>query len=441
MNEIIVILSLIFFSIAGLVVLYAFEFLKEKNIIEKLPYGFGLGIGLITYQMFSYSRFHIPWKLETLILPWIIIGLIVAVKRKKIIKKDFVFNFSLNLAEKILLGLILLLTVYVGFEAQLRPLSGWDGWAIWVIKGKMFYIDGFVNPQVYHILKEGYPFVVNLTISFIYLVLGGANDKVMLLLFYIFYLLVSLQFFNISRDYIGKTKALFFTFLLMSLQNMIRHGGRYEAGYADLAMGYYIFLSVSLLIEYIKLKNYKLLILLSIFLGITRLIKDEGLVFGLVIQAILVYYTILKVRNIKHFALSLIWLIPLIDWQIFKYRHNINYTLYNKVNPHWERIGSIIQEISRELISIKNWNLLWSSFILVILINCINKMRHFMIIYGIIFSQLIIYVGVFVISPYEPTIHVPNVIDRLFLHLAPLVMFAICLIFYSNHKTKKIYRQ
>ena len=79
------------------------------------------------------------------------------------------------------------------------------------------------------------------------------------------------------------------------------------------------------------------------------------------------------------------------------------------------------------------------SFGLAFLISCLNKMKNFMIIYAIIFLQLIIYVFVFIISPYEPAIHVPNVIDRLILHLAPLVMFAISLTFYSHTKARKIY--
>ena len=55
--------------------------------------------------------------------------------------------------------------------------------------------------------------------------------------------------------------ALIFTFLLLSTQNLVRHGGRFEAGYADLALGFYIFLSVLLLLDYLKIQNKKALFL------------------------------------------------------------------------------------------------------------------------------------------------------------------------------------
>jgi hypothetical protein len=216
--------------------------LSDLRILEKLPYALGLGIGSISFQLFTYSRLKVPWNQLSIILPWIIIfAYLFYVERQKIhfIKLHFKGKFS-KLDN--FFGILLVVVIfYTGFEAWLRPLSAWDAWAIWLLKAKMFFVDGFVNPHVYHLLKDSYPYVINLAATFIYIILGKVDDRAVLLLFFSFYLMLGLTFFSFSRQRFGVFSALLFTFLLLSIQNLIRHGGRFEAGYADLALGFYIF--------------------------------------------------------------------------------------------------------------------------------------------------------------------------------------------------------
>ena len=426
MNHLIVIFSLLFLISIGYLLISFGNFLSDLKFYEKIPYAFGLGVGVIAMQMFIYSRLNISWEAGIIASPWILVFLLRLYNSKFKLMK---FKFKASKIAPYQFALFVLIVInllYTFFEAWLRPLSSWDGWAIWLLKAKMFFIDGFVNPQAYHLLKENYPYVVNLASTFLFSALGEADDRAVLLLFYSFYFFLIASFFFTLKKEIGLKKALFFTFLLSSTQNLIRHGGRFEAGYADLALGFYIFADFTLLLRFIKSRAYQDLILLSIFLGITGLIKEEGLVFVLISQAVLTYYILAKFKNFKLLLVSLLWVIPILDWQLYKILNGLSYSLYANSAFHPERILPIFIEILKEVINIRNWNFLWLSFLFGLLIFAKYGKRR--LVYMLIGFQVLSYLAVFLISPYEPSAHVKNVMDRLLLHIAAIAVYSIAAI-------------
>jgi len=434
MNEIIVIISLLFFIALGYALFLVSGLLSELNFFEKLPYSFGLGMGLVAFQLFLYSQLKIQWNYETLLFPWIFLIFYVLYKKApKIYIKHFNYKVKLSFTQKCLSILLLIAVAYTAFEAWLRPLSAWDGWAIWLLKAKMFYIDGFVNPHAYHLLRDSYPYVINLSVTFLYIMLGKVDDRAVLLLFFGFYLMLGICFFNFSKKIFGITMSLFFTFLLLSLQNVIRHGGRFEAGYADLALGYYIFMSSTLLFQYIKSNKPKALILCSIFLGLTSLVKDEGVVFSIIMQ-LMMFVVIIKNKKFKQIFLSMIWLIPFLDWNLFKYINDIHYSLYQNSTIHLLRFPQILLQIAQELLNIQNWNILWPIFFIGLFPFLFIKKRGMNIyLFFIMFLQILAYIFVFMISPYPPYIHVPNVMNRLLLHVVALCVLLVEYVFANTH--------
>lgn len=433
MNELIVIFSLFFMVCCGYSLLVFFNFLSDHNFFEKIPYSFGLGVGLIAFQLFTYSRISIEWNRFTILIPWIVIIAYAVIKNNKRIKGELfpVGRFKLSLQEVVLIILNLIALGYTAFEVWLRPLYAWDGWAIWLIKSKMFFIDGHVDRSVYAILKDSYPYVINLVAAFIYEMLGSVDDRTVLLLFFCFYLFLGISFFNFSKKHLGVTYALLFTFLLISIQNVIRHGGRFEAGYADLALGYYIFLSTTLFMNYLRNRKTQDLVLCSIFLSITGLIKEEGLLFCIALQSIAFYFLIIKEVNVRRFLILLLWTLPILDWNVFKFINGINYSLYQSQVVHLDRIPVIVLEFLNELLRVQNWNILWLAFFVGVISFLVNRKdnRYSGIILIIIIIQLVSYVFVFAISPYDPPTHVGGVLNRLLLHIVPLAVFFIGYVF------------
>lgn len=441
MNEVIVGFSLLGILIFGYALLLLGKFLPDYNFLEKSPYSFGLGTAAVAFQLFTYSQAGIGWNYTSILLPWIILSIYLSVSKKKQIASNFKMSIAVRFSalQKFLLLLIAGNFAYTLFEAWLRPLYAWDGWAIWLIKSKMFFIDGFVNPDVYAILHDSYPFVINLSGTFIYMILGKVDDRAVLLLFYCFYLFLGIAFYNFLKKKFITTSALLFTFLLLSTQNILRHGGRFEAGYADLALGFYIFLSFTLLDRFIKSRKFRDVILCSLFLGATSLIKEEGLVASTVMEGILLYHCFFKNRNIKLLIASFVGFIPLVNWNLFKFTNQINYSLYEKSVIHIQRIYGILYEIGREFVNIQNWNLLWPAFffaLILLLLGKFKRNRLFPVALVIVFLQFLSYVFVFMISPHEPASHVRGVINRLLLHIAPIAIYIIGYAFQNKNYEK-----
>lgn len=428
MNILIVFSVLVTFVLVGYSIILLFDYIKDKSLAVKLSVGYALGVGFAAFELFIYSRLGIRWSLPSIYLPFLAFLFSALILKRKELKQDFSFKIALDLVEKIFFSLSVLLLMFTAFESVLRPLLAWDGFAIWLVKSKMFFIDGFVNPVAYFVLKDSYPYVISLSGTFIYEVLGRVDDTSVLLLFYGFYLFLFLIFFSALKEVVGTKKSLFFSFLLISTQNIIRHGGRFEAGYADLALGFYIFVSCYLLQLYLKHRKLNSLIILQLVLGITSLIKVEGLVFSLIVNAIMLYELLIKQRKIKESILSLLWVLPALDWQIFKIQNHINFTLY--ANPHlnFYRTPAILTEMSRELINIQNWNLLWIVFFTSLIYMSLRK-QFKSILLLLIIAQVVIYFLVFIISPNEPNVHVTGVFNRLLLHIAPLAVYFIAISF------------
>lgn len=423
MNELIVLATIGFITTVGYTIIRGFNLLSSKENLFAIACSYGLGVGLITSQLYLYSRMQVPWMVEYIFTPWLlIIGWIVIKKRK-----DIVFSLpkftSLRLVDTLLIIGIILTVGYVVFEALIRPVTVWDGWAIWLMKSKIFFIDGMINPEILNYVRSDYPLIVSLLGTFVYLVLGHVNDTAVLLTSVAFYIFLGLAIFAAIKNEYGLTYALLFTFLFVTLQNFVRHGGRLEAGQADLPLGYYTFMCTMLLIEYIRKSNSKVLLLLSSFLGITCLIKFEGIPISLVIVGFLLYH-IYKHKLYRHIIFLLFWFIPFIDWQIYKKMYHLSYTYFSG-HTFIFSFGKIVEAFTgtvRELLNVKSWNLLWITYFYTFFIAQKKLTYTQFILHAIILSQLLLYLGIYSFTTGN---NPESSIQRLLVHIAPLVLYSI----------------
>lgn len=430
MNEAIVLLGLIWMTCIGYVIIKFFRLLDNSSDIEKLPYSFGLGAGVVAIQLYLYSRLHVSWNIFFLLLPWILF--LILFFRIKTFWTHPAFVKNIKLVDKILIFFIITLFLFVLLESIIRPVTAWDGWASWLLRAKIFFIDGSIRSDVFSYIPSEYPLLASLMSTFIYIFLGVVDDRTVLLLYPAFYIFLSMLFYFSSRRLLGNTSALFFTFLLISTQNVIRHSGRYEAGQADLIQGFYIFASSLLFVVYLRSKSLGNMILLQIFLGITSLIKNEGVSFVIFTQVLLAIF-LLRKKLYKHFFSFLFWIIPFVDWQLFKFFHQLpKAPSYLHSSFHLERLPLILEEFTREFFNIQNWNLLWPVFFLSFFVFLFSSKRNIytLALYLLIFLQLWVYMGIFFFTSPNPALHIPNVADRALLHLAPSAVYAVSISFF-----------
>lgn len=435
MSEILIILSIIVTVGIGYIIIRGFNLLPYYSFYEVLGYSYGLGVGLIAYQMLLYSQLRLQWTVPSILIPWTILTVVMIIIRKYYLLPNIKIIYKLNILEKTIFVIICSLIAFVAFEALIRPLSAWDGWAIWLLRAKVFFFDGKINVDIFNYDGSDYPVGLSLFATFTYNILGYVNDRVVLLIFFMFYLSLAIVFFFSVKRLTSTFNAFIFTFLLLSLQSLIRQGGRYDAGYADLALGYYFFMIVILLNDFINKKNTKILILLNVLLGIIPFIKNEGLVFSVIIQ-IFIVYTIIKHKKINYIIFSLYWLCPVLMWQLSKMILQVPHSYIESGSFQISRLSIIFKEIIKEFINLTRWNLLWPAFFLSLLSNEVSK--H-IIPLSIILLQMTIYVLVYMYSPIDPQLQVPNSFDRLLIHISPLSVFIVGLIF-NNIFFKKILR-
>ncbi len=419
MLYILLLLSISSWLFVGLLVLNFLRLLKKFSILELLSLAYGLGIGCVAMQMFMYSRIGISFNFLAIIAPWCLLYAF----------RPFSLSPTIRLPkfgkiESVLLFSILLLSIFVGFEALVRPLVSWDGIATWLIKSKAFFIEGGVKPQTLIYLNDGYPLLMGLAGAFVYSTLGVVNDRLVLILFYGFYLAAGGVVYSQLRKLLNFRYSLFLTFLFLSTQNIIRHGGRYEAGYVDLAFGFYLLSAVVIFTRVLNEKKLNMFVLFMLFLGIIPLVKEEGVAFSIIMSFVVLYFVMKKSLPARFLYVLFLWILPFFDWRLYKFFYHIP-TNYLFKNPQLipDRFPITLQLIVKEFFNIKNWNLLWMSYIASLFLMA-RKREHFIISFVII-AMIISYIVAYLISPNDPANHVPNTIDRLLLHFAPLGMVSI----------------
>ncbi len=428
MNNIIAIFTIALLTGVGYIIIRGFGLLSKKDNLLAIACSYGLGIGLVTMQMYVYARLHIPWQKPLLFVPWLILAAILFLKNKDTIGFRMPKIPRFQIFETILLFGILFAFCYTTFQALIRPVSVWDAWVTWLLKSKVFFLDGTINPDVLSYIRVNYPLVINLLGTIVYVMIGMVDDVAVLLTSTAFYAFTALLLFSVLKKRHGLRYALLFTFLQVTTQNFVRHGGRWEAGLADLPLGYYSFCSVILLLQYMKDNSNKVLILLNIFLGITGLIKHEGIPMGIVIGLFAVYH-IYKYKLYKHLPILLFWIMPIIDWDIFQRTYNPKDTYFSShifemsiqktVNAFW---GTF-----KELINIKSWNLLWILYFYSFILFFKKIKKETFILHVVIISQLSLYMAMYLFTVGN---NPESSIERLLIHIAPVALYYISLVAY-----------
>lgn len=437
---ILTIISLLLFIGVGYLTCVYFNIFD--SLLFNLSLSFAVGIGIISTIMFIYSVCNIPWTISNVLIPLVLYSLVLIYKMQKAINiKSFKFKNILTLSskERLLVVGILLIVLFVGFESIVRPVYAWDAWSSWLMKSKMFYIEKGIKPNQFFYLNSEYPPIISISGSFVYLMQGTIDDRNVLLFFYTFYVFIGLLLFGLLFKTTDRFTAFLFTFLFLSIQNIIRHGGRFEAGQADLALSYFFLCVYVLFLEFTKRRKLKILIILQFIIGVTILIKNEGLPFILIFEGMLLP-SFLKNKRLLISLLGLIFPAGLWEWYKYSIHLPTNYIFQNFQYNYFD-IKNILLAMGRELINIEHWNLLWIVFALSstisLLINS-KKSIEIKIAIVIVMIQLLIYFLIFMITPVDPpSVHVINVFDRLLIHISPFALIINANIYWLFIKARK----
>ncbi|HSA84431.1 MAG TPA: hypothetical protein VLF20_06135 [Patescibacteria group bacterium] len=430
MSIVIVVLSILFLSAIGYAILRGCHLLSAKDNLIAIGASYGLGVGLVSAQLYLYSLMYVPWEREFILIPWIVLFLFVLVKNRKRIKIVFPQISSWKRLDLlILLGMVLTVS-YVIFEALLRPVVAWDAWANWLMQAKVFFWEGMIRPDMLTYMESEYPLTINLLGTFIYLMLGKVDDTVVLLTSTAFYLFLTITFFAALRKKYSLRYALLFTFLLMATQNFVRHGGRLEAGLADLPLGYFAFVSIVFLFEYFKKRTIQTLVLLTVFLSLTSLIKFEG-IFLSVFIILCASVHIIRHKLYYQFLILGLWILPFISWQFDRKVMDLqgSYSTNHGLEVSVDKTLHALSGTLKELFNIKSWGLLWIMYFFSLFSFGIRSDKAVFVLNAIILSQFGLYLLIYNVTAW----HNPeSSIERLLMHIAPLVFYSLAIVVHNK---------
>lgn len=387
----------------------------NNNALHTVALSYGVGVGVLSLQLFFYAWLTIPITLLSVNVPWIPVVLLAA---KKLLHIRFPAVRHTSIERIFFVGLVGITSV-VFLESILRPVIAWDGFATWFLAAKSFYIQKDIMPDFYRYADFDIPPLSSLYISYLYFWIGAVNDRITLLIFPFFYLSLLILFYFFAKQFMATTMALLFTFFLATMQNVIRHAGRFDVGHVDIVLSYYFFLSFYLLVVFIQKKSFRVLLLLELILAVGALIKNDGVPFFFIVNAAVFIYIVIWCRFYYSVAI-LFGLVPFLAWNYFKATLGIPESYLQAGIPIFSRIPQIGIQVIQEFLHISRWNVLWIAFVFALFVHKRSVITTLLL--AVISMQLGIYLVVFVITPLPVGEHMQGSLDRLLLHLAPLAL-------------------
>lgn len=428
MNIIIVLLLLIFTSFIGMYIIRKYTLLR--NGITALPYGFAVGFGIIGYLMFVYSLLNLPWKPILLLLPFLVF--FIATYKKMYFGKVKVPKVSP--LKILLLFFITALISFAFIEALIRPPTSWDSWSSWILRANYYFFEGSVSKESYQYLTTSYPAIVPLYITFLYTILGKVDDIAVLAIYPFLYSMLALAFFSFVRSRTSVSFSLLFTFLLLSSQNLLRHAGRFEAGLADIIVGFFVLCSTIILELFFNQPKRSTAFLLMLLLSIISQIKNEGFVIALIL--FLIFW--IRCWKIRRFYLkeSMLFLIFIVGWIIYSSTSELPPgILFEKVTVSFTVFESLVEIFLYQMLNIQNWNLGWILFLVSLPSFIINRKHG--LFFGVTALVLMVYFSIFFFSNANPVSHAVGIVDRLYLHIYPTALVGTALVCYDILKYQR----
>lgn len=252
------------------------------GLFPRICFAFGAGAVAISFQLFVYSVAGLPWSMWLVLVPWVTGGAIVAVR----FRRHFAAPVLRAPAwwEALLLAAALVpIAVWAPLE-RLMPLTSqaWDAWAIWLFKAKAFYLDGGIQPFLARAsefsTQPGYPLLVPLYATFLYVVNGSVADHAAKIVSPCFFVATLGVFYHFSRRF-GRRDVAVATTVMLGWLPLFAVVAFRLAGYADTALAFYILVGAGFL--YAWLREDRTEDLAAAILGGTAAAwtKNEGLLF------------------------------------------------------------------------------------------------------------------------------------------------------------------
>ncbi len=339
----------------------------------------------------------------------------------------------------------IVLAVFTGsvtLQAVLLPFTDRDSWTMWGLKGQAFFLDQSIEPvltmyrgiDVHH---SSYPPAQPLLQTWLYLTMGGINERLVKVLFPGWYLAGVLLIWGMCRRWMAPLGALGWALLLATMPLYLDHA---TLGNADLPLAIALLLGGIALIGWLETGSWRMLIGGAIALGAAAWIKLDGsyLGAGMLFAAGLVRLMsvhadpLQRRRTLLHIGLTAgIFVALIVPWVVYTQILGLNDlpSMATYQPDRWRLFGEGLVVLTAEVLFSYNnssLGLLGGSYGLFWLICCgavvigwrrIGRDPLLTFLLLTVVGGFIFYLAVYTIRPYYS-------VERYILHLAPLALLA-----------------
>jgi hypothetical protein len=425
---------------------------RLKLTLSILALLYGLGIGLISLEMFFLSLAGFRFSLALILFPWCAgLAYVFIFRRQELL--------GVQLQEEEDSGIrfwepVFFLAITLPFFLKAvsgLPFLGWDAWAHWGLKAKIFYLEKHIPLNLYTdtlsiIPLRDYPLLVPLMETFFFQVLGRFDDALVKPVFFMFYLSLLIYFYSLVKMRCGKWQAGACAFILATVPAVAEFACGYYAGYADLVFAYFNFVSVTLLWLWLLKGRQMSFYLSALFAGFALWTKQEGVVLIVANLCALFLAGLAKVGpgRAKPRSFIIYALIPLAinaPWYSLVFLSGFSSVhVGNYVCPPeliLRRFPLFISAFWKHLLDFSNWNILWLVFILLLIVRprvICSRDNRFICMNLLI--QISLYTGIVLVDDDFSRVLMLS-LPRLLLHLIPLLLLVVSAVI--CHKTVEVF--
>ena len=433
----------------GKIIYFSFCTPKEKDRIISIFHSFFLGLGFTSISFWYYTIATNGFNSNYHIIEICFVGIIYLYlwlkKGKKItfpIKTNFPKNKNISRKKKSLLNyitiiLFCLIAVLCFYKCYNFPDGTWDALAMWNLRARflscgneswsLMYVDKF------NYSHRDYPLFLPCTIARLYNFVGKI-DTTIPIFFSCFFTIVC---FILPYLYLCKLKNKYFSFIavcILSYSPKILFYGCMQ--YADILLAIFILISIYEFIIW-DIENKNLPWTCMIFACFCFWIKNEGIPWYVFFSLLIIYHLYKKDKNItvsiKKFLKIIIVSSPvIISFLSVRYLANSENDL---VSGLLGRLQQIFILERYEMIMSFVWMFIkqhfWIIFIPIYLcFGFIDKKYYkYAFLFNLISIMYLIYVFVYLITPYDLTWHLETSFPRITAVYLPSILFLGCLSF------------
>ena len=333
--------------------------------------------------------------------------------------------------------------------ANINPWGGWDAWARINLKARFLFAGGdhwtwiFEGIRIYH---HDYPLLLQCTIARLWTWNGGITLNIPQILsvlwgiwsFFILYYVIAWLRSPVMAVIAGLAYLTYTPLLFWSAMQ-----------YSDIPLACYMMLACAMMIAVTQFPNHSqnYTFLAGFFAGSAAWCKNEGIVFALLI-ILWLFFLILRrfLYNPKRATITFIIGFCIIGSStvLLKLGFAINSDLVTSQLSHYELfVDSMRHKIILEYFGLlaqsywQGWPLLILALAFALYQYPYRKATNLGALFCTL-SMMVIYYAVFVLTPHDLTWHLNTAMNRLVLHIWPILLISLAVLFEDKNKNKPL---